>query len=339
MSRPGVLRILARIPIAFALLVGSAVPVTGGEGDVTIVVAVSSPTVVTDGRVVAFPVTVQNTSGHALNHITVTGAMQNLDGTPASGFTLLEIVPATGCSTDTASCSIDQLAATDPPINLVFYFRAPDTVANQAGDPYDFKVTAIVSEGANDNANAANQDTFEDLSRTLVRLETDDFISGHAYTGGGAADLTFSTGSDTSLANPHGTTVAVKRNTEVTVTDVAAEGLQTCKDLVASCFGWGSKLDVGQDFPGDVAESFPDGIVVTMRWDSSQLPKGMTSRKINVIHVLDDGTAEFVPRTICPPNPTLAEMPCYLKLPYDVAKNRGIEAIMLWDQNGIGRGW
>jgi len=331
-------RAASALALAVVVLLTSVSPTVAAAGDITFELGVSSPTVVTVGRVVAFPVVVRNSSGRTLNHVSVTGAMELTSGAPASGFTPLLVTPTGSCDAQTLTCSFQQLPAGTATVEIVFYFRAPPT-ASALGDAYNFKVTAVVSEGANDNAKAANQDTFEGFIATQVVATSQDFVAGHAFTNDGSAGLTFSTGLATSLGNPHGTRVELKRNAEVTVQDVPAEGLAACRAVEPSCFGWGSKLDVGRDFPGFVAEQFPEGFVVTMRWDASQLPSGMTPKKLNVIHMLDDGTFEYVPRTLCPPNPTQAQMPCYLTLPYSPGKNLGIEAVMLWDQNGIGRGW
>lgn len=71
MPRSRAFRLPIRIALAGALLVTTAGPVVAR--DVSIVVQTSSPTTVTAGLPVAYPVVASNSGGSTLNHVTVSG--------------------------------------------------------------------------------------------------------------------------------------------------------------------------------------------------------------------------------------------------------------------------
>ena len=303
----------------------SAVP-AGAAEDITFF-TISSPNQITAGMPVAYPVTVTNSSRRTINHITVSGAVE-----PA-GFELLSATPAAHCSG--AVCTFQQLSSGQSLPEITFYYRVPTAVADPVNfDAYDFTVTATVAEGPNNNPNASHEDMFSQTVTTVVRPPHPDFVGGHSIDGVRA----FSTGLGVGGGNPHGTSVTVPTNAKVTVVDLAPGAVPACPAFAAAtCFGWGSSLDVGADLTTG-PEFFPNGFEVIMRWDDSQLPKGMTPKKLRVIHLLDNGGYELVAGACTYSGGVPTNLPCFLEAPYKV-DGKDIEVRMLWGQNGVGRGW
>ena len=129
---------------------------------------------------------------------------------------------------------------------------------------------------------------------TQVRAVDDDFVAGQSLAGGrsfstggidcaraalpaACNDAAFSVGPN----NPHGTAVVVPVNAEVTASDVLPEN--DCPAALTTCFGHGSRLSIAN---GAVISG---GILVTMRWDETDLLNGVTPSKLNVIHLFDPG--------------------------------------------------
>lgn len=320
-----------RLVLALGMALSLSTPVSAGAASVSVAVAVSSPVTVTVGRHVAYPVHVRNTGPNTLNAVSVTGT------TPA-GFTYAGATPS-HCDQFVPSCALGQLASGSDEQIVTFYFLVGGEVPRTA----QFQAVVYTAEGTTDNSDdqANNQDRWpSNIITTDVVAIQDDFVSGHGILGlNGIHDPLLSTGLAVSSANPHGTAVEVRRNAEVTIADLPPTALGPCPPGYPTCFGWGSSLDVGTDEDG-IAEEFPEGIVVTMRWDSSQLPNGMTPRKLGVLHILDDGSLEIVNRSCVtdPGSGLVTNMPCFLTPPSKV-QDRDIEAVMLWAHNGIGRGW
>jgi len=304
----------------------SVVPAAGAAGDITFD-TLSSPTQITAGNPVAYPVTVTNSSQRTINHVTVSGAVE-----PA-GFEFLYATPAAQCSG--AVCTFQQLSSGQSLPEITFYYLVPTSVADPVNyDSYTFTVTANVGEGPNDNPNAAHDDEFSHPVTTFVRPSHPDFVGGHSIDGVRA----FSTGLGVGGGNPHGTSVTVPTNAKVTVEDLPPGAVPACPAFAAAtCFGWGSSLDVGADLTAG-PEFFPSGFEVIMRWDDSQLPNGMTPRKLRVIHLLDNGGYELVEQLCTYSGGLPTTLPCFLEAPYKV-DGKDIEVRMLWGQNGVGRGW
>jgi uncharacterized repeat protein (TIGR01451 family) len=327
-------RIGLRLALALGLALAITTPVAGGE--ITATVVTSSPLAVTAGKPVAFPVTVQNTGRNTLNSIVVTGQA-------AASFTYLSSTPTSACSQAQPVCTFRQLAAGLPLPTITFYYQVPTA----AGD-YPFNVKVDVAEGGKDNSDgtANNIDTF--LSETVttnVRNFDDDFVAGHSLAGG----RSFSTGgidcaraalpagcNDASFSvspnNPHGTAVVVPVNAEVTASDVLPAN--DCPPAVTTCFGHGSRLSIanGADISG--------GILVTMRWDETDLPKGMTPAKLNVIHLFDsgrtlDGQTYALITDLCT-SPTQTH--CFIVEPFKLG-DKDLQATFRLPFNGVSKGW
>jgi uncharacterized repeat protein (TIGR01451 family) len=317
--------------MALGLVLGLSTPVSAGAASVSVVVAVSSPITVTVGHYVAYPVHVQNTGPSTLNTVSVSG-------TTPTGFTYVGAKPS-HCNQSVPYCALGQMTSGPAVRTVTFYFLVGGEVPRTAA----FQATVSTAEGSTDNSDgtANNQDTWpSNIITTEVVALTDNYVSGHGIVDlNDVSDPQLTTGLAVSELNPHGTSVEVRRNAEVTIEDRPPGALGACPTGYPTCFGWGSVLDVGTD-DGGVAEEFPEGIVVTMRWDSSQLPSGMTPKKLRVLHILDDGSLEIV-NPACVTDATsglVTNMPCFLAPPQKV-QDRDIEAVMLWAHNGIGRGW
>ena len=327
-------RIAARLPLALGLALAITTPVAAG--DITARVVTSSPLAVTAGKPVAYPVTVQNTGRNTLNSIVVTGQA-------AAGFTYLSSTPTTACSQSEPVCTFRQLAAGVPLPAITFYYRVATAVGT-----YPFNVKVDVAEGGKDNSDdsANNIDTFfSPTIQTNVRAVDDDFVAGHSLAGG----RSFSTGgidcagaglpatcNDGSFAvdanNRHGTAVIVPVNAEVTASDVGPAN--NCPVAITTCFGSGSQLTI------DGGKPIPGGIVVTMRWDETDLPNGTTPEKLNVIHLFDPGTtlngknyAVITDRCT-----SSTQTHCFIVEPFKLG-DKDIQATFRLPFNGVSKGW
>ena len=349
MSRARASRVAARAAILFVLLLTSIIPVSAAY-NVQFTVA-SSPFVVTVGLPVAYPVTVTNGGGNTLNHVTVFGQLD-----PAFTFLPQLTVPDAFCSDTEPRCDFDQVRPGQPAPQAIFYYAAPATVSDPVnGDTYNFTGLARVSQGSNDDQNPGNSDSFTSPPVvTKVVPTSPNLVSGHSVPG----IRTFTTGGlDCALlglpanceagtvalgsGNPHGTRVTVPSNAEVTVADLppllpnmAPNPAVACPTAIAAtCFGWGSSLSVAN------GATIPGGIRVTMRWDLSELPSGMTDKKLRVAHLLTATTFEQVTGK-CSFNqagvPT--NMPCFEVAPFKLA-DKDIQATFWLASNRVSRGY
>ena len=334
MVHPRASRAFTQAAVVAVLLLTIVAPVSGASPDVS-VITTATPTSVTVGHAIGYVVNVANDGGTTLNHVTLEGEMQTAAGTATSLFAYLGAyagdVPAVQCSQPPATaafCDLGQLAARTAAPMITFYYRAP--AAPNSGI-YRFVPTARVGEGGNDSGNASHVDTFPNPPQPIVTevlAENQDFARGHAI-----QDLrTFTTGLTTVGAlNPHGTTVRLpSANAEVTVADLdPLDPAVVCPEAIEdTCFGWGSALSVPYDGP------VPGGIEVTMRWDYTELPSGMTAKKLRVAHLLGNG--EFVQvKGMCSDG---APMPCFTVAPHKLA-DRDIQATFLLPSNRVTRGY
>jgi uncharacterized repeat protein (TIGR01451 family) len=324
-----------RLALAMGLTLAITTPVAGGE--ITATVVTSSPLAVTAGKPVAFPVTVQNSGRSTLNSIVVTGQA-------AASFTYLSSTPTSACSQAQPVCTFRQLRAGASLPTITFYYRVPT-----AAGAYPFKVKVDVAEGGKDNSDdtANNIDTFfSPTVTTNVRNFDDDFVAGHSLPG----TRSFSTGGvdctgaglppncndavfPLGMGNPHGTAVTLPVNAEVTASDVGP-AVGNCPPAVTTCFGHGSQLSIanGADISG--------GILVTMRWDETDLPNGMTPGKLNVIHLFDPGKV-FKGKTyalitdLCTSS---TQTHCFVVEPFKLG-DKDIQATFRLPFNGVSKGW
>ena len=338
MTRSRASRLSVRALLVSALLLTTALPVSAANQ--ISVTTVSSPFVVTSGMPVAYPVTVRNNGTSTVNHITVTAQLD-------AAFDYLFATPSAACSQDVPVCDFDQIGGGSATPEVIFYFKAPTVTTGESS--YVFKAEAELGEGGNDNANAAHDDTFFSPSiTTTVRAVSPDFVSAHSVPG----IRSFTTGGiDCALLgqpanceagtqalgvnNPHGTRVRVPINAEVKLEDLPpGSAAAACPAAIAAtCFGWASSLSVAGGAP------IPGGIEVTMRWDYSELPSGMTARKLRIAHLTGANTFVQV-KDPCTFNgagvPT--NMPCVSVAPFKLA-DRDIQATFYLPSNRVTRGY
>jgi len=331
MTRLPASRIVVRAALAALLVSTLSAPVSAGGASVNVTITTSSPAHVTIGKVVAYPITVQNIGKNTLNTVFVSGE-------EPAGFTYLGAAPST-CSQTTDSCSLGQIPSGAPASTVTFYYRVTSAVAPGT---YQYIAHVDTSEGTTDNSDGTsnNVDHWSDDIVTIVSTATNNFVAGHAVINlNTITDNTFTTGLDTlSATNKHGTTLVLRSFTEATVRDITAaqaDAFANCQTLFSSvCFGEASQLQIGTGGP------VTGGVQVTMRWDYSDQPNGMTEKKIHIVHIFDGGTSFEQVTNQCTfgTGPTPTNMPCLQGAPIRLA-DKDIQATMWWNRNGIGRGW
>jgi hypothetical protein len=335
-------RIPTRAALVGILLATSIAPVSGGSPTVT-VTTTASPTSVTVDHAIGYIVKVANEGNNTLNHATLTGEMQTLAGQPMNLFGYLGAYTgaelASGCSqppATAATCDFGQLPARTSAPDVTFYYQAPGLVHAGA---YNFLPVVTVGEGGNDSGSASHVDTFPNPPapiRTEVLDTQQDLVRGHAILG----FREFNTGIDSiTIDNPHGTKVRIPTaNAEVTVKDLdpddpefAAE-MACPAEIAATCFGWGSSLSVAD------GATVPGGIQVTMRWDASELPKGMTAKKLRIAHLLGNGDYEQVRDACVFAGGVPTNMPCISVAPFTL-RDKDIQATFYLASNRVSRGY
>lgn len=335
MFRARASRLPARAALVLSLLLTSAMPAAAASPDVS-VETTATPTSVTVGHAIGYIVNVANDGGNTLNHVTLTGEIQTQAGEPSDAFEYLGAFTgstrAPECSQPPATdalCDFGQLPANTPAPEITFYYVAPDAAAT-----YFFVPTAHVSEGGTDSGNASHVDTFPNPPapiETQVLPVEQDRVRGHAILG----MRTFTTGLDTlGTGNPHGTTVNIPSAVaEVTVRDLLSTDAEVqCPAELTTCFGQGSAIDVGDG--GTIA----GGIKVTMRWDVSELPKGMTEKKIRIAHLLGGQLWEPVSAQCTFVGGVPQNMPCLDGAPIKLA-DKDIQATFYLASNRVSRGY
>lgn len=307
------------------MLIASLGPVAAVSPSVTITTA-ASPFEVTVNLPIAYVVSVTNGSNNALKNL-------RISGTTSVPLTYLGAAPAAACSQSLATCLFNGLAAGQT-AQAIFYFQAP-----AAAGSFDF--TALANfDGQTTESPAAYQNTLNSVVHTVVLALDQDFVRGHSVAG----FRTFSTGlGNLGNANRHGTEVALTSNGEVTLEDLAANDPRgSCANLVGAvtslpCFGEASHLSVAN------GATLPGGIKVTMRWDYTDLPNGMTEKKLHIVHIYDPGVlvggqsyeqvTNLCNSTVAPTN-----LPCLAGAPVRLA-DKDILATFWLPFNGVSKGW
>ena len=307
----------ASATLALMITLAIAMPVAGADPMVA-VTTTSSPTSVTVGLPVAYPITVTNNSKNTLNHVTLTGS-------PSIALTYLGAIPTSACSQTVAMCDFGQMGS-GAAASATFYYRAPTTPGS-----FVFTATAHVGEGAGDNPGASHQDTFSTPISTLVLAVSQDEVRGHSL----PTDRTFDTGigNTVSTTNKHGTRVVMPANGEVTVRDLPPEAITlACPAAAPTCFGWASQLAIADGAP------FAQGIRVTVRWDVSDLPSGMTEKKLKIIHLFDGGGHALVSNQCTFVSGVPTNLPCLAGAPIKLG-DKDLQATLYLLHNGLIRGW
>jgi hypothetical protein len=204
-------------------------------------------------------------------------------------------------------------------------YEAPTTVGT-----FNFTATFTGGEGANDNEGpASHQDTFRTSVPTDVVAFSVDSVHQYAL----ASGATVSTGIEDGVvtaSNKHGTSVVVPgtpQGVETMVEDVTDSSCPP--DLSGQCFGEASSLSIGQ------GRLFSSPLQVTIRFDLSELPNGMTDKKLRVVHFFDD-QAQLI-NTVCDSATSPTNAPCYLPAVKQADKDLQITVYLL--HNGNIRGW
>lgn len=339
MFRARASRIPARVALAAVLLMTIVTPVSGGSPLVS-VVTTASPTSVTVDHAIGYIVNVANNGQNTLNHVTLDGEIRTPgpDGELSDDFEYLgaftDGARAPACSqppAEAAFCDFGQLAARTPAPEVTLYYQAPPDAGM-----YDFFPIVRVGEGGTDNGSASHVDTFPDPMIPIVTgvlAVNDDLVRGHAILG--FREFTTGLGALDGV-NQHGTTVRIpKANAEVTVKDLEPddEAVACPVGIAATCFGWGSSFSVGD---GGLIEG---GIEVTMRWDASELPKGMTPRKLRIAHLLGDGLFDPIKDPcVFDEDGVPVAMPCISVAPFAL-RDKDIQASFFVASNRVSRGY
>jgi hypothetical protein len=288
-----------------------------------VVTTTASPVQVTIGRPIAYVITVTNNTNNTLKYAGLSGETTNADGSPLD-LTYIHSEPAT-CSQTGPSCVFDNLPS-GATRTAVFVFRAP-------AQPTTFTFSALSDfDGDTSNPNAAHNDTVEEVIQTNVLAESVDLVAGYAIPG----EREFTTGilGPLDTTNQHGTKVKIATNAEVTLADLPPTHTDvTCpSQIAATCFGWGSSLSIAN------GATVPGGIEVTMRWDLSELPKGMTERKLRIAHLLGGQSWEPVSAACVFVAGVPTNMPCISVAPFRLA-DKDIQASFYLASNRVSRGY
>lgn len=305
----------ARVALALGFLLSalSAVPAGAVSPSVTLTTQ-ASPLEVTVNLPIAYVVSIYNGSNNALKNVRITGQ-------PSIALTPLGAEPATNCVDGV--CTLNGLPSGETRA-VTFYYLAP-------ASPQSFTFTALANfDGQTSSSPASYQNTSAVPVTTQVLDVNQDLVKGHAF----SEYDTFTTGiGPLGATNRHGTEVVLTDTAEVTVRDLsvaAADAYANCLVLLgAPCFGEASELSING------GEPVSGGLRVTIRWDFSDLPKGMTEKKIRIVHFLDGGVAvESVTQQCGAATPA----PC-LAGPVVRLGDKDIQAVVILPSNGVIRGW
>lgn len=319
MSRTRASRLSVHAALVAVFVLTSALPASAASPMVAVTTN-ASPFTVTVGLPIAYVVNVTNNSTNTLNHVTLEGQID-----PA--FEYFGASPDAECSDTAPVCDFGQLAGRASTPEVIFYFISPDVPGN-----YTFTAVATVGEGPSDNSNASHQDTFSSPPVvTEVLAVSPDLVRAHSVPG----IREFTTGLGTlGTGNPHGSTITVPTNAEVTLKDLPPNDPEiACPAAVGACFGWGTSMSVGG------GAEFPQGLKVQIRWDYSQLPSGMTARKLRFVHLLEGGAFERVDNDCVYDGAGVpTNLPCIAERPVKLA-DRDIIATYYLLTNRVGRGY
>jgi uncharacterized repeat protein (TIGR01451 family) len=268
---------------------------------------VSTPTFVTRGEQVSYVISVGNTGGTTVNHVT-------LEAVTPPGFTYMRALTSQGtCNAAPAVdafCTLGQYAP-GPPSLVVLIF---DTAADAPLGITEFTVTVEAGEGGSDRPHSAHNDTFTDFDLTTVLAVNDDFSihyivpEGDDITTGGVFGATA-----LSAANPQGTRAVVPATPmglPASVSEVGGPNDNCPAAFIDDCFGQTSVVSVGN---GVVLDPY---LVVQVRFDDSEVPNGLNDRKLVIIHWFDPyptaGYEEITARC-SDTTPAVSELPCRLR--------------------------
>lgn len=307
--------------------VGSALGATVMSVDI-----VSSPNLVTRGEPVSYVISVANGGGSTVNHVT-------LEAVTPPGFAYARALTTQGtCNAAPAVnpfCTLGQYAPGAPSLVVLIF----DTVPTAPLGTFTFSVTVEAGEGPMDQPHSAHDDTFIADAETTV-LEVSDDLSIHYIVPEGDQITTGGVFGATSLseANPQGTLATVPGTPFGLPASVAEIGGPNdhCPPVYAGeCFGQTSAVSVGN---GIVVSPY---LIVQVRFDYSEAPRGLNDRKLLIIHWFDPyPTAgyEEITRICSDTTPLSSELPC--RLPAQQMDDRDWLVTIYMISNGLitGRG-
>jgi Domain of unknown function DUF11 len=272
----------ALVAAALVVAVGAASGRAANLGpNVTLSVS-GAPGTVSLGHYVAYTATVSNGATNNVTHLTLTA--------PAAGstspfpLTYVSASPSAGsCSAPPAlplTCSFGSLpsGATD---TVTFVFRAPAGLP-ASGAGVSFAAQATFDEGPNDQ-NSSHGDTKLASAATTLGAVGDDFVTGFVPFALGDDLETAGDLAGPSNGNPQKTglevaALAASLGATGVVQEVPHPPTDTTSDCQAgfSCFGQTSFVTL----PG----VFSPPLTLTFRFDASELPPGMTQKKLRMFH-------------------------------------------------------
>jgi Domain of unknown function DUF11 len=273
----------AAVMLAVFALFGAAAGRGASPGpNVTLSVS-GAPGSVSLGHYVAYTATISNGDTNNVTHVVLTA--------PAAGstspfpLTYVSATPSTGtCSAPPAlplSCSFGSLPS-GATSTVTFVFKAPASLP-ASGAGVSFAAQISFDEGPNDQ-NSSHSDTKLASASTTLGAVGDDFVTGFVPFALGddlqtAGDLT-----GPSNGNPQKTGLAVSAfatgalGATGSVQEVSHPASDTTSDCQAgfSCFGQTSFVTL----PG----FFSPPLQLSFRFDASELPAGMTQKKLRMFH-------------------------------------------------------
>jgi hypothetical protein len=332
MSRSRASRLSARAALVAVLLLSLVSPTLSASPAVTVVTN-ASPFEVTVGLPIAYVVKVTNGSNNTLKFVSVRGvpsiALPEYFGAS---------IGAPTCSQTEPVCDFSGLPSGESR-SVLFYFLAPAAQTS-------FTFTAQANfDGQTTNPPANFQHTVSEPVTTNVLAVNQDHVTGHSFDPDGARFFReFTTGlGNLGTGNKHGTTAFVPENAEVTLKDLPAnDPLASCSGLTDGasfpCFGQASYLSIKN------GEAVAGGIKVTIRWDSSDIPKKMTEKTLHLLHIFtppfvgDDGNNYEQITELCDSATAPGNMPCLVGNPVRLM-DKDIVATFFLNRDLTVRGW
>ena len=334
MFRARASRISVRAALAAVLLSSLVSPTLSASPAVTVVTN-ASPFEVTVGLPVAYVVRVTNGTNNTLKYVSVRG-MPSIALPEYFGASL----PAPTCSQTEPICDFSGLPSGESR-QVLFYYLAPASPTS-----FTFSALANFDGQTSTNPNANYQHTVSEPVTTNVLAVSQDHVTGHSFEPDGPRsfrEFTTGLGSLNATSNQHGTTAFVPENAEVTLKDLPADDtLASCSGLTNGasfpCFGQASYLSIKK------GEPVAGGIKVTIRWDSSEIPKTMTEKKLHLVHIftppfvgLDGNNYEQI-TNLCNSATAPTNMPCLVGAPIRLA-DKDILATFFLNRDLTVRGW
>jgi Domain of unknown function DUF11 len=243
--------------------------VTGAPGSVSL------------GHYVAYTATISNRDTNNVTHLALTAPAAS--STSPFPLAYVSATPSRGsCSTPPAlplSCSFGPLAS-GASVSVTFVFRAPAALP-ASGAAVSFAAQISFDEGPNDQ-NSSHSDTKLASAATTLGAVGDDFVTGFVPFALGDDLETAGALTGPSNGNPQKTGLAVAAlaasalGATGSIQEISHPAADTTSDCQAgfSCFGQTSVVTL----PG----SFSPPLQLSFRFDASELPSGMTQKKLRM---------------------------------------------------------